>query len=231
LIKLFEETKAQALQCLQQVIGQMNTLRLWYRQPEAELVRLEQTLATMRTHVKSDSYFGYCDVIDAGANLQERIPKLLRERKTFLIQRFVNTLGAVHMQLQVLANQGQAPSRMTKLQVRLAAVQHLPRKTVSQFWRAWDELEKLQADLQPQESGAEQRPAAQRQRTLRHLLLYALAGTTLADTAMVGVCGYLTYFSNLRLSGQKLLLILLCGALGGALIGGWLRWLWQYVKR
>jgi len=231
LIKLFEETKAQALQCLQQVIGQINTLRLWYRQPEAELIRLEQMLTTMRTQVKSDSYFGYCDVTDAGTNLQERISKLLRERKTFLIQRFVNTLGAVHMQLQVLANHGQAPSRVTKLQAQLAALQRLPRKTISQFWRAWDDLEKLQADMEPQESGAQRRPSARRQHTLRHLLLYALAGTTFADTALVGVCGYLTYFSSLRLSGRQFLIILLCGALGGALIGGWLRWLWQYVKR
>lgn len=231
LTKLFEEMKVQALQYLQQVLEQINALRVWYRQPEAELVRLEQTLATMRTHVKSDSYFGYCDVIDAGENLLERLPKLLRERQTFLIQQFVNTLGTVHMQLQALSGEEQGTAQGTKLLAKLAAVQHLPRKTVSQFWHAWDELEKLQAEMERQESGAQRRPRARGHRMLRPFLLYALAGSTLADTALVGMLGYLTYFSSLRLSGQQFLIILLCGALGGALVGSWLGWLWQYLKR
>jgi hypothetical protein len=230
LTTLFDEIKAQALERLHLIIEQVNTLRLWYRQPEAELGRVERTLATMRRHIKSESYFGYCDVVDASATLAEQIPKLLGQRKSDLVKQFVTTFGSVHMQLQAFVSQKQAEARVTKLISRLVAVQRMPRKTVSQFWRAWDELEKLQADVAGLRPGAEQRPSAWWRRKPRHILLYALAGSLLADTALVGILGYLTYFSSLRLSGQQFLIILLCGTLGGSVLGSGLGWLWQHMK-
>jgi class 3 adenylate cyclase/tetratricopeptide (TPR) repeat protein len=231
LTTLFDEVKAQALERLQLIIEQVNTLRLWYRQPETELGRVERTLATMRQHIKSDSYFGYCDVIDTGVSLAEQLPKLLGQRKSDLLKQFVATFGSVHMQLQTFTGQTQAEARGAKLLSRLATIQRMPRKTVGQFWRAWDELEKLQTDVTGLRSGTDRHPFARDRRGRRALLLYALAGGLLADTALVGILGYLTYFSGLHLSGQQFLIILLSGALGGALVGSWLGWLWQHLKR
>lgn len=231
LSKLFEEAQVQALDSVAHLIEQINALRAWYRQPQAELERIERILASMRRHIKSESYFGYCDAIDAGEHLQVRIRNLLGERQSALVKSFATTVRTVHQQLQTLSSPGANAARITKLQAKLAAVQQLPRKTANQFWHAWDALQKLQAEVEHLQPGRKHSTPTRRLSMLRSVLFAALGGSALVAALIVGVLVYLAYFSDMRLSGLQFFIFLLGGVLGGALLGSGLSWLWQRLKR
>ena len=221
---MFEEVKGQVLGQLPGITQDINALRAWYREPKKEVERIEKTLANMRRHIKSDSYFGYNDAVDEGAALQTQSRQLLIKRKSFLHKRFATVAGNLQASLQRLATNTKIAPRATKLQANLRSVQNLPRTTPTQYWHAWDELLKIRAAADSMITGKRRQTT---QAGFLRVLLLAVGGSVLADIILVNAVWYFMSLSNVRPSSTQFLTILAIGTIGGLTLGGSLGWYWE----
>jgi hypothetical protein len=199
---------------------------------------MEHSLDRMRQHIKSDSYYGYCDAVHEGTVLQAKIQQLTGQRQTHLQRDFTATLATVQAQLTAYANF--ALARQVPVATQLAKYQHeltcLQSQTnfsgPRQFWQAWKALQKLQTAVQellptPQR----QAPMGSRGRwRLLSLSLFGLGGSILVDSALFAILGYLTYTSELHLPEGQILLFMACGAFGGMLLGSTVGWLVHWYR-
>ncbi|MEE9147601.1 MAG: hypothetical protein V3U27_09435, partial [Candidatus Tectomicrobia bacterium] len=196
-------------------------------EPEDELVGIEQALGIMRKHIKSDSYFGYGDAADESVHLQARIHTLLGKRRSQLETMYASSCSTVHEQLQIFSHQARTQEQATKLLAKLPVIKDLPRSAPRQFWHAWKELQALHtgvANLLPRSSN--QRAHHTGSGGLSRVLGWAVGGSVLVDSALFGLFGYLSYFSNVHISDMQLFIYLVCGACAGLIIGGGMGWLW-----
>jgi class 3 adenylate cyclase len=235
---LFQEARTGAIEQMNRVTEELNTLREWYLHPEGELIAMEHSLDRMRQHIKSDSYFGYRDAVHEGTILQAKIQQLTGQRQTHLQRDFTTRLATVQAQLTACANCTLA--RQAPMATQLAKYQHELTRLQSQtsfsdpkqFWQAWKALQKLQTAVQ------ELLPTPQRQaptalkakRRLLSLSLFGVGGSILVDSTLFAVLGYLTYASGLRLPEGQILLFMACGAFGGMLLGSTVGWLMHWYR-
>jgi class 3 adenylate cyclase/tetratricopeptide (TPR) repeat protein len=236
---LLQEARAAAIEHVHRTTEELNTLRQWYLQPEAELTAIERTLEHMRQHIKSDSYFGYRDAMHEGTVLQAKIPQLLTRRQAHVQREYSETLATVQTQLTVcaktpdLARQGHRATRLAACRTELTRLQALTSfSSPGQFWRAWKDLQALKAAVQELDSTAQQRVSrgAGKERRLLSVWLFGMGGSILADAVLFAILGYLTYSSRLLLSERQLLLFLAVGALGGCLLGSTVGWLVRWGR-
>jgi class 3 adenylate cyclase len=229
LSRLGQEARVAALDHMHHVTEMLNMLRAWYPQPEPEILAAERAVAQMRRQIKTESYFGYRDAIDAGESLPKRMQTLLSRRKTHLHNAFTTTLDTTPPRLRALAcsprfaEKGSAVDRLVKLQKELSRLQTLTQiDTANQFWHAWERLQQLNTAVQELASSTQQRGSGRRGKTrsLWDGLLFCLGGSIIAAATIFAVLGFLVYFAHLELSEYRLLLFLSFAALGGFLAGG-----------
>ena len=239
---LLREARAAAMEQMVAVMEELNALRPWYPQPEADLISIERVVESMRQHIKSGSYFGYRDAAHEGELLRHRIQKHLAHRQAHLRREFSATLNAIQQTLQPpatsprLSSLAQQGHRTGHYQQELARLQRLRDvHTANRFWRAWKDLQVLKTAVEHLDPSMRKRRIRQQNQgnTLRSMVLFGLSAGVVVDTAVFGILGYLMYFSGLRLSEQRLLVFLTCGALGGCLMGTALGWAvnWYRTRR
>lgn len=239
---LLREARSAALEQMVGVTEDLTTLRAWYQEPEADLTSVERAVDTMRQHIKSGSYFGYCDAAHEGALLRDRMQKLLARRQTRLRHEFTSIVNALQHTLQALGASPQSSSRaqhgqqLNKCQEELARLTRLrDARTAHRFWRAWKDLQALKAAVEHLDPTMRRRGTygPHRSKKWRAMALFGVTGGIVVDSALFGLLGYLVYFSGLRLSEQRLLVFLICGGLGGGLLGTALGWVinWYRAQR
>ncbi|HEY7489840.1 MAG TPA: adenylate/guanylate cyclase domain-containing protein [Candidatus Tectomicrobia bacterium] len=235
---LFQEARTEAIEQMNRVTEALNALREWYLHPEGELTAMEHSLDRMRQHIKSDSYFGYCDAVHEGTILQGKIQQLTGQRQAHLQRDFTATCATLQGQLTACAHSplGRQPpmaTQLAKYQQELTRLQSQSSCSVPRhFWQAWKVLQKLQTAVQ------ELRPTPQRQAPtgskekwrLLSLSLFGVGGSILVDSALFAILGYLTYASGLRLPEGQILLFMAYGAFGGMLLGSTVGWLVHWYR-
>lgn len=234
---LLQAARTEAIEHTNRMTEELNTLRQWYLQPEAELTAIERTLDRTRQHIKSSSYFGYRDAVHEGTVLQAKMLQVLARRQAHLHREYTETLATVQAQLTVcsktpdLARQGHRATRLATCRTELTRLQALTSfGSPGQFWKAWKDLQTLKTAIQELDPTAQRRVpmGPGKKRRLLSVWLFGMGGSILVDAVLFAVLGYLTYFSGSPLPERQLLLFLAGGALGGFLLGsvvGWLvRW-------
>jgi class 3 adenylate cyclase/tetratricopeptide (TPR) repeat protein len=237
LSKILKEARSAGFQQMSHLTEELNALREWYQQPEEKLTAIERAVGRVRDLIKSNSYYGYRDAADAGEILPKKIRAVLERRKTHLGHEYAVTLDTVKRHLDALTSspdpvsKGSTQSRLAKIQQALSQLQTKQSfDTANQFWRAWKDLQALKLALQQLDPTTKQSGFFAPGNNLRHVLLYGLSSSILVDTTFVGVVGYLTYFSHLRLPQHRWFLYLAFGALGGFLVGSVMGWLVQRYR-
>jgi hypothetical protein len=239
LAKIFKEARSEGFRHMRHLTEELNALREWYQQPEAELTAIERAVGRVRDLIKSNSYYGYRDAADAGETLPKNIRTVLERRKTHLGHEYAITLDTAKRHLDALAsspdlvNKSNTKSRLAKIQKELSYLQSKQSfDTANQFWQAWKDLQALKLALQQLDPTTRQSGffTPGKTRLFRYVLLYGLSSSTLVGTTLFGVVGYLTYYSHLRLPQHRLLLYLAFGALGGFLVGSAMGWLVQLYR-
>ena len=233
LTKLLQEARDASLEHMRRITTELNSLRPWYRQPEKELQQIDQAIGVMREHIKAESYFGYCDALQEGENIPQRIDTTLARHKDHLRNEFTATLDKIKQRLSLISTtsrrsgKGKIADRLTTLHAEAARLQKLQvLRSANQFWDAWMELQTLKAEvesLHPDSSWHGLVPPGARS-VLGSCLTFGSIGSLVVDNGLVGIIGYLSYFSGQQIPVDQLLVILGLGALGGFVCGNILGW-------
>lgn len=239
LTNILQETRNLALVQMNQAMKELNSLREWYQQPEAELQSIESTVKILIERIKSDSYLGFYDAVEEGDRIQKRCQIILSQRIAYLHKGFKTSLLSVEQELKSLlfsirvSGQAIAQHHISALREKLARLQEVDHfSNADQFWCAWNELQALKGTIK------ELDPTRQHQNTvgqksptnLKFILLSAISGSVMVNLALLAFLAMMMYVSQHKLTGFQLFIFFGIGNLGGLLAGAAVGGLWRWYR-